>query len=134
MPHPFSLKLKFGKARIIFCTFVIARGDPSVLFHPVNQSLHTLTQTIDGSIKGTTSMFILLVGNGDADATAPPMPPNAAAAIGLVAHHTTRPLFGTASATAFDGTTRQECLKLDGFVTLARRQHKRHQLFVACRA
>jgi hypothetical protein len=38
-------------------------------------------------------MFIFLVGDGDADATAPHIPPDVATAIGLVAHHTTQTVF-----------------------------------------
>ena len=76
-------------------------------------------------------MFIHFVGDGDADATAPPMPPDVATAIGLVAHHTTRTLLRSAWATTFDRTTRHERFKPHGFVTLTQCQHKRHQVLVA---
>src|SRR5688500_16866678 len=75
-------------------------------------------------------MFIFLMRDGDANATAPQIPPDMATAIGFVAYHTTRTVFGTATATAFNCTTRHERFKPDGFVTLTRSQHKRHQLFV----
>ena len=76
-------------------------------------------------------MFIHFVGDGDADATAPQMPPDVATAIGLVAHPTTRTLLRSAWATTFDRTTRHERFKPHGFVTLTRCQHKRHQVLVA---
>jgi len=79
-------------------------------------------------------MFIFLMRDGDGNATAPPIPPDMATAIGLVAHHTTRTVFGAASATAFDGSTGHERFAPNGFVTLSRCQHERHQLFVARRA
>ena len=79
-------------------------------------------------------MLIFLVGDGDADATAPQIPPDMATAIGLVAYHTTRTLLGSASAAALHGTTGHQRFKPNGFVTLAGCQHKRHQVFVARRA
>ena len=78
-------------------------------------------------------MFILLVGNGDADAPASQIPPNAAAAIGLVTHDATRPLLRSASATTFDRTPGHERFKSNDFMTLSRGQHKRHQVLVARR-
>ena len=73
------------------------------------------------------------MGDGDADAMTPQMPPHVATAIGLVAYHTTRTVFGTASATAFDRTTRHERFKSNGFVALAGCQDESHQVFVARR-
>ena len=78
-------------------------------------------------------MFIFLMGDGDADATTPQMPPDVATAIGLVAYHTTRTVFGAASATAFDRTPRHERFKSNGFVALAGCQDESHQVFVARR-
>ena len=78
-------------------------------------------------------MFIFLMRDGDADAMTPQMPPDVATAIGLVAYHTTRTVLGTASATAFDRTTRHERFKSNGFVALAGCQDERHQVFVARR-
>jgi hypothetical protein len=78
-------------------------------------------------------MFIFLMRDGDADAITPQLPPDVATAIGLVADHTTRAVFGTASATAFDRTTRHERFKSNGFVALAGCQDESHQLFVARR-
>ena len=79
-------------------------------------------------------MFIHFVRDGDANATAPQMPPNGATAIGFVAYHTTRTLLRAAAAAPFDCTTGHERFKPNGFVTLTRCQHKRHQVFVARRA
>jgi hypothetical protein len=75
-------------------------------------------------------MFSCLMGDGDADAMTPQLPPDVATAIGLVAYHTTRTVFGAASATAFGRTTRHECFKSNGFVALTRCQDERHQVFV----
>ena len=79
-------------------------------------------------------MFIHLVGDGDADTTPPPMPPNAATAIGLVAHDAVRTLLWSASTMTFDRTTGHERFKSSGFMTLTRAQHEGHQVFVARRA
>ncbi len=79
-------------------------------------------------------MFIFLMGDGDADAMTPQMPPDVATAIGLVAYHTTRTVFGTASATAFDRTTRHERFKSNGFVALAGCQREGHELDTTFRA
>ncbi len=79
-------------------------------------------------------MFVFFMGDGDADATAPQLPPDVATAIRLLTHHATRTLLRSATATAFDRTTGHEGFKSNGFMTLSRGQYEGHQLLVACRS
>jgi hypothetical protein len=116
------------------CTFLIVRGNPPVLLEPVDQSLYTLTQPINRSIKRTASKFIFLMGDGDANATAPQISPDMATAIGLIAHHTTRTMLSTAWAASLDRTTGHERFEPNGFVPLSRHQDEGYHLFLTRRS
>jgi hypothetical protein len=86
------------------CTFLITHRYPTVLFEPIDQTLYSLSKTIESSIKRTAAMFISLGRDRDPDAMAPQIGSDFTAAIGLIAHPATRTVLRTPAANSFHGT------------------------------
>jgi hypothetical protein len=113
---------------IVHSAFFITRCQTSVVFQPIDQPLHTLTEAIEGTIKGPGAVFILLARNGDADTVAAQVLPNRATPVGLVTHQTTRPAFGAPTPVPFHSPAFHQGGESHGFVPLARGEDQCHQL------
>jgi hypothetical protein len=113
---------------IVHSALFITRCKTPVVFQPIDQPLHALTEAVEGTIKGLGSVFILLARNGDADTVAAQVLPNLATTVGLVTHQTTRPAFGAPTPSPFHGSAFHQVFESSGLVSLPRRQHQRHQL------
>ena len=79
---------------IVDSALLITGRQPPVVFQPIDQSLDPLAEAVDGTVKGTGPVFILLSRDGDADTMASQVLPNLATTVGLVTYQTTRPTFG----------------------------------------
>lgn len=104
-----------------------------VLFQPIDQPLYALAEAVDGPIKGTGPMCMLLPRDGDTDTVAAQVLPNLATTVSLVPYQTTRPTFGASAPAPFHSPTFHQSFKGDGFVPLPRGEGQRHQLAPACR-
>ena len=119
---------------IVDSTLLIPGRQTSVLFQPIDQPFYPLAETVDGPIKGTGPMFILLPRDGDTDTVASQVLPNLSTTIGFVSHQTTRAAFGAPAPGPVHGPACHQGFEGHRFVPLARRQDQRHQLAPAFRA
>jgi hypothetical protein len=119
---------------IVDSALLITGRKTPVVFQPIDQPLYPLAQAVDGPIKGTGPVFILLPRDGDADTVASQVLPNLATAVGLVTHQTPRPAFGTPAPAPFHGPAFHQGFEGHGFVPLARGEDQRHQLAPTFRA
>ena len=55
---------------IVDSALLITGRQTPVVFQPIDQPLYPLAEAVDGSIKGTGEVFILLPRDGDADTVA----------------------------------------------------------------
>ena len=113
---------------IVNRTLLIPGGKTPVVFQPIDQPLYPLAQAVDGAIKGTCPVFILLARDRDADPVASQGLPNLATTVSLVTYQTTRPTFGTPAPTPLHGPACPQGFKGHGFMPLARGEDQRHQL------
>src|SRR5262245_25354048 len=118
---------------IVDSALLITGRQTPVVFQPIDQPLDPLAQAVDGPIKGTGPVFILLPRDGDADPVASQVLPNLATAVGLVTHQTPRPAFGTPAPAPFHSPAGRQGFEGHGFVPLARGEDQRHQLAPAFR-
>src|SRR5262245_22867944 len=118
---------------IVDSALLITGRQTPVVFQPIDQPLDPLAQAVDGPIKGTGPVFILLPRDGDADPVASQVLPNLATAVGLVTHQTPRPAFGTPAPAPFHGPAFHQGFEGHGFVPLSRGEDQRHQLAPAFR-
>jgi len=118
---------------IVDSALLIPGRQTPMVFQPIDQSLDPLAEAIEGTIKGTGPVFVLLARDGDADTVASQILPNLATPVGLITHQTTRSTFGAPAATPFHGPTGHQGFEGDGFVPLARGEDQRHQLASAFR-
>jgi hypothetical protein len=72
-------------------TFLIAGSDPSVLFEAVDQSLDSITLTVDRAIEGASTGFITLARDGVADAATTKICSVGTTAVPLVTNNALRP-------------------------------------------
>jgi hypothetical protein len=105
-----------------------------VVFQPIDQPLHALTEAIEGTLKGASPAFILLPRDGDTDTVAAQVWPNLATPVSLVTHQTTRPAFGAPAPSPFHGSACHQGFEGHRCVPLARGAAQRHQLAPAFRA
>ena len=113
---------------IVERTLLIPGRQTPVLFQPIDQPFDPLAETVEGPIKGTGPIFILLPWNGDADPVAAQVLPNLATTIGLVTHQTTRPAFGAPTPVPFHSPVFHQGGERHGFVPLTRGEDQCHQL------
>ena len=118
---------------VIHSALLIPGRQTPVLFQPINQSFDPLAEAVEGTITGTSAMFILFPRDRDADTMTAQVLPNLPTAIGLVTDETPRPAFGASAPAPFHGPALHQRFEGDGFVPLARRKDQRHQLAPACR-
>jgi hypothetical protein len=118
---------------IIDSALLIPGRQTPVLFQPINQSFYPLAEAVEGTIKGTSPVFILFPRDRDADTMAAQVLPNLPTAICLVTDETLRPTFGASAPAPFHGPALHQRFEGDGFVPLARREDQRHQLAPAFR-
>jgi hypothetical protein len=95
---------------------------------PIDQPLHALPQTVHGASKGPALTCVVLVRHGDPDARMASRRSHPAAAIPFVTGHAARTLLGTTTAGALPRAARPQGFKGHGLLSLAWRQHHRHQL------
>jgi hypothetical protein len=98
-----------------------------VLFQPIDQPLYPLAETVEGTIKRTGAVFILLPRDGDADPVAAQVLPHLATPVGLIAHQTTRPALGAPAPNPFHSPAFHQGFESYRFVPLARGEDQRHQ-------
>jgi hypothetical protein len=118
---------------IIDRALLITGRQTPVLFQPINQAFYPLAEAVEGTIKGTSPVFILFPRDRDADTMAAQVLPNLPTAIRLVTDETLRPTFGASAPAPFHGPALHQRFEGDGFVPLARREDQRHQLAPAFR-
>ena len=103
-----------------------------MVFQPIDQSLDPLAEAVDGTVKGTGQVFILLSRDGDADTMASQVLP-ILPTVGLVTYQTTRPTFGapprSVSRLRLPSELRRPRLRAVG-----QGEDQRHQLAPAFRA
>ena len=119
---------------VIDSALLITGRQTPVVLQPVDQPLDPLAEAVDGPIKGTGAVFILLAWNGDADTMAPEVLADLATAIGFVAHEATRSAFGAPASAPFHRAACHQGFEGHSFVPLARGEDQRHQLPPAFRA
>jgi hypothetical protein len=119
---------------IVDSTLLIPGRQTPVLFQPIAQPFDPLAETVEGTIKGTGPMFILLPRDGDTDTMASQVLPNLPATVGFVPHQTPRAAFGAPAPGPFHGSACQQGFEGHSFVPLARGEDQRHQLAPAFRA
>jgi hypothetical protein len=118
---------------IIDSTLLITGRKTPVLFQPINQSFYPLAEAVEGTIKGTSPMFIVFPRDSDADTMAAQVLPNLPTAVRLVTDETPWSAFGASAPAPFHRPALHQCFEGDGFVPLARREDQRHQLAPAFR-
>ena len=118
---------------IIDSALLITGRKTPVLFQPINQSFDPLAEAVEGTIKGTSPVFILFPRDSDADTVAAQVLPNLATAVRFVTDETPRPAFGASAPAPFHGPTLHQRFEGYGFVPLTRREDQRHQLAPAFR-
>jgi hypothetical protein len=118
---------------IIDSALLITGRQTPVLFQPINQPFYPLAEAVEGTIKGTSPVFILFPRDRDADTMAAQVLPNLPTAIRLVTDETLRPTFGASAPASLHGPALHQRFEGDGFVPLARREDQRHQLAPAFR-
>ena len=119
---------------IVDRTLLITGRQTPVLFQPIDQPFYPLAETVDGPIKGTGAIFILLPRDGDPDTVASQVLPNLPTPVGFIPHQTPRSAFGAPAPGPFHGSAGHQGFEGHRFVPLARRQDQRHQLAPAFRA
>src|SRR5215813_1892894 len=119
---------------IVDSTLLIPGRQTPVLFQPIDQPFYPLAEAVDGPIKGTGPIFILLPRDGDTDTVASQVLPNLPTTVGFVPHQTTRSAFGAPAPGPFHGSACHQGFEGHRFVPLARRKGQRHQLAPAFRA
>jgi hypothetical protein len=105
-----------------------------VLFQPIDQTLDPLAKAVQGTIKGTGPVFVLLPRDGDADTMASQVLPYLATTVGFVSYQTTRPPFGAPTPAPFHSPACHQSFEGHRFMPLARGEDQRHQLAPAFRA
>ena len=118
---------------LVHSAFFITRGKTSVVFQPIDQPLHALTEAIEGTIKGASAAFILLPRDGDTDTVASQVLPNLPTTVCLVTRQTTRPAFGAPAPSPFHGSACHQGFEGPRFVPLARGEDQCHQFAPAFR-
>jgi hypothetical protein len=113
---------------IVDSALLITGRQTPVLFQPIDQPLYSLAETVEGTIKRTGAVFVLLPRNGDADPVASQVLSNLATTVGLIAHQTTRPAFGVPAPKPFHGPAFHQGFESHRFVPLTRGEDQRHQL------
>jgi hypothetical protein len=113
---------------IVYSALFITGRQTPVVFQPIDQSLYPLAEAVEGTIKGTGPVFVLLPRDGDADTMASQVLPYLATTVGFVTYQTTRPAFGTPTPAPFHSPACHQGFEGHGFVPLARGEDQRHQL------
>ena len=119
---------------IVDRTLLITGRQTPVLFQPIDQPFDPLAETVDGPIKGTGPIFMLLPRDGDPDTVASQILPNLPTTVGFVPHQTTRSAFGAPAPDPFHGPACHQGFEGHRFVPVARGEDQRHQLAPAFRA
>src|SRR5207245_10527701 len=88
---------------IVYSALLIPGRQTPVVFQAIDQSLYPLAEAVEGTIKGTGPVFVLLPRNGDADTVASQILPDLDTTVGLCTHQTTRPTFGAPAPAPFHG-------------------------------
>jgi hypothetical protein len=78
-----------NKVAAISHALLIPGRQTPVLFQPIDQPFYPLAETVDGPIKRTGPIFILLPRDGDTDTVASQVLPNLSTTVGFVPHQTT---------------------------------------------
>src|SRR5262249_30927819 len=105
---------------IVDSTLLIPGRQTPVLFQPIDQPFSPLAETVDGPIKGTGPMFILLPRDGDTDTGASQGVPNRPTTVGFVPHQATRSAFGAPAPGPLHGPACHQGFAGHRFVPLAR--------------
>src|ERR687888_20993 len=105
---------------IVYSALLIPGRQTPVVFQPIDQSLYPLAEAVEGTIKETGPVFVLLPRDSDADPVASQILPNLATTVGLVTHQTTRPTFGAPAPSPFHSPACHQGFEGHSFVPLAR--------------
>ena len=116
---------------IVDRTFLIARGDATRLFQPIDQAFHAVAGAVDRAVKAPRSSLVPFPRDGVPNMAPPQVLPNGPATLALVAHDAAWPAARVTTPDAFDRALLHQLLEDDGFVPLARRQDKGDRLAAA---
>jgi hypothetical protein len=117
--------------QIVDRTFLIARGDATRLFQPIDQAFHAVAGAIDRAVKATRSSLVPFPRDGVPNMSTPQVLPNGPATIALVANDASWPAARLTTPDAFERALFHELLEDDRFVTLASSQDKGNWLATA---
>src|SRR5262249_5541628 len=109
-------------------TLLIPGRQTPVLFQPIDQPFDPLAETVDGPIKGTGPMFILLPRDSDTAPVTSQVVPHLPTTVGFVPHQPTRPPFGAPTPGPLHSPACHQGFEGHSFVRWARRQAQRHHL------
>jgi hypothetical protein len=105
---------------IVERTLLIPGRQTPVLLQPIAPPFDPLAETVEGPIKGTGPIFLLLPWNGTAAPGAAQVLPNLATTRGLVTPQTTRPAFGAPTPVPFHRPACHQGGERPGFVPWTR--------------
>ena len=113
---------------IIISPLLVSRGNAPELFEPVNQPLNTVTQAITRFVKRATTLFIRAPRNRVPHTTLAQVSANSIGTVGLIAHQSFGPQFGTTWSRSIDGTLLHQRLERNGLMALTGGQDEGHRL------
>lgn len=90
------------------CAFVVAGSNAPVLLETIDEPLDTVTQAVDGLVKGASSMLVLTPWDGVTDTLAPQVTAEAAATVAFVANQAARTQPGASRAASADSALLQQ--------------------------
>jgi hypothetical protein len=113
---------------IVYSALLIPGRQTPGGFQPIDQPLDPLAETVDGTIKGSSAVFIRLSWDGEADTVASQGLSNLAPTVSLGAHQTTRPTFGASAPIPCHSPACHQGFASPGFVPLPWGEDQRHHL------
>ena len=117
--------------QIVDRTFLIARGDTTRLFQPIDQAFHAVAGAIDCAVKAPRSSLVPFPRDRVSNMSTSQVLPNGPATIALVANHAPWPAARVTTPNAFDRALFHQLLEDDGFVPLTSSQDKGDRLAAA---
>jgi hypothetical protein len=112
-------------------SFLVARRQPTELLEPVDQPLHAVALSVDGSIKRSCLLLVFPPRERLPDTLSPQISATFSAAVARVAHHTLRAQFRSPPAWPLDCSLLHHLLKDGAFMLLTWCEQNGHRLAIA---
>jgi hypothetical protein len=116
---------------IVLGPLFIAGGNAPKLFEPIDQPLHLIAQSVDGTIKRPCAVFTALAWEGAADPVLPQVLAIRPTAVTLIADQPARTSFGPSGSWPLHRALLQQGHQQRSLMPLSRRQEPREGLAVA---